>query len=384
MMYSAAERCHAFSQEHTTMFISRAMRSLTLDQLNHDLINATDNLTKVHPSSFFHDAWTKKIEVLNHLISEKEAAMTDTTPVQPTDDQIEVMEKVFPIHPELAAVADALPDDFFRTLDDEETDAFEQWARENYTAGDDVNPFWHPAVRNECKRINAEAEYVASEQQWADAKGDVVLQTPQQIAISTLSDEKIARLRVIAHGEMGDWWDTLTVDLIDERDRRRAMRDQIEQEVYIADHTCKIVKVTGGYKIVYPEASTMPGIGRATYKTMDAIKKAIEQTDWLVDEGAPIVKWEEAEAAAPVAQTIPAYLQLDVERFGLFDQTKLDRVGRTATIYDEAQWFTSPRECERALAAKRGYEAYQLYHCKAGSTRPRKITLDQLELAADS
>ena len=47
-------------------------------------------------------------------------------------------------------------DEFFRKLDADETADYQQWARDNYTAGDLINRgIWHPAVVAECERINA-------------------------------------------------------------------------------------------------------------------------------------------------------------------------------------------------------------------------------------
>ena len=47
-------------------------------------------------------------------------------------------------------------DEFFRKLDADETADYQQWARDNYTAGDFINRgIWHPAVVAECDRINA-------------------------------------------------------------------------------------------------------------------------------------------------------------------------------------------------------------------------------------
>ena len=37
---------------------------------------------------------------------------------------------------------------------DEEIEICRQWAWNNYKAGDDIKPYWHPVVRRECERIN--------------------------------------------------------------------------------------------------------------------------------------------------------------------------------------------------------------------------------------
>ena len=38
----------------------------------------------------------------------------------------------------------------WRDLDSEEEKKFRQWVHENWKVGDEVNPTWHPVVRDEC------------------------------------------------------------------------------------------------------------------------------------------------------------------------------------------------------------------------------------------
>lgn len=45
----------------------------------------------------------------------------------------------------------------FRTLNKKEKNEFRQWARDNYTAGEDINEIWHPITQEECCAINASA-----------------------------------------------------------------------------------------------------------------------------------------------------------------------------------------------------------------------------------
>ena len=52
----------------------------------------------------------------------------------------------------------SMPDSFFRVLTDPEAEQFRLWARENYTAGDEVSEIWHPVIREECKMMNEEAD----------------------------------------------------------------------------------------------------------------------------------------------------------------------------------------------------------------------------------
>jgi len=52
---------------------------------------------------------------------------------------------------------DALNNIFFKTLSETEVKEYKQWARDNHTAGDEVQLIWHPVVRAECKRIDREA-----------------------------------------------------------------------------------------------------------------------------------------------------------------------------------------------------------------------------------
>jgi hypothetical protein len=45
---------------------------------------------------------------------------------------------------------------YFRQLSTEEEKEFRQWARNNYTPGDDIKSFYHPVVRQECETMNVE------------------------------------------------------------------------------------------------------------------------------------------------------------------------------------------------------------------------------------
>jgi hypothetical protein len=44
-------------------------------------------------------------------------------------------------------------DMIFRHLDSEEAPVFRTWARENFTPDMDINPLWHPIVRDECAKM---------------------------------------------------------------------------------------------------------------------------------------------------------------------------------------------------------------------------------------
>ena len=47
--------------------------------------------------------------------------------------------------------------ELFRDLSPEEIVVFRQWARDNYTPGQPINPMWHPVVVTECRRMNEDA-----------------------------------------------------------------------------------------------------------------------------------------------------------------------------------------------------------------------------------
>tara|TARA_R110002124_G_scaffold212856_8_gene378981 strand:- start:812 stop:985 length:174 start_codon:yes stop_codon:yes gene_type:complete len=47
----------------------------------------------------------------------------------------------------------------FRELNEEETQEFKKWARDNYIPMSEISKTWHPVVRNECLEINAERLY---------------------------------------------------------------------------------------------------------------------------------------------------------------------------------------------------------------------------------
>jgi len=44
----------------------------------------------------------------------------------------------------------------FKKLDEEETEEYKQWARDNYVVGDKISSVWHPVVVAQCDRINAD------------------------------------------------------------------------------------------------------------------------------------------------------------------------------------------------------------------------------------
>lgn len=46
----------------------------------------------------------------------------------------------------------------FRTLDPQEEVTFRKWARDNHQPGDEIDSLWHPVVRDECAKIDAEFE----------------------------------------------------------------------------------------------------------------------------------------------------------------------------------------------------------------------------------
>jgi len=45
----------------------------------------------------------------------------------------------------------------FQKLNETDADEYRQWAHENYCAGDHINTVWHPVIRAECAKINAES-----------------------------------------------------------------------------------------------------------------------------------------------------------------------------------------------------------------------------------
>ena len=49
-----------------------------------------------------------------------------------------------------------VPAELFRLLSEEEKPERRKWARDNYRAGSEVKGVWHPVVREECRKINAE------------------------------------------------------------------------------------------------------------------------------------------------------------------------------------------------------------------------------------
>ena len=49
-----------------------------------------------------------------------------------------------------------MPDCLFRTLPEEEAESFRQWARDNFKPGTEASELWHPIVRAEWARLEAE------------------------------------------------------------------------------------------------------------------------------------------------------------------------------------------------------------------------------------
>jgi|TARA_Y100000034_G_scaffold133551_1_gene199322 uncharacterized CHY-type Zn-finger protein len=52
-------------------------------------------------------------------------------------------------------------DDIFRNLNAEEEETFRQHTRETYKPHSEINPVWHPVVRDECRRINENTKFCA-------------------------------------------------------------------------------------------------------------------------------------------------------------------------------------------------------------------------------
>jgi len=44
----------------------------------------------------------------------------------------------------------------FKKLEVDEIISFRQWARENYSPGEEISGVWHPVVQKECVLINEE------------------------------------------------------------------------------------------------------------------------------------------------------------------------------------------------------------------------------------
>ena len=47
--------------------------------------------------------------------------------------------------------AGGMPNGFFKVLTKEEQYDYRKWVRDNYVPGSDVNPAWHPVIRDECR-----------------------------------------------------------------------------------------------------------------------------------------------------------------------------------------------------------------------------------------
>lgn len=51
-----------------------------------------------------------------------------------------------------------MKDNLFKELSEEAKPEYRQWARDNYNPGSEIRDYWHPVVRGECRKMNAEKE----------------------------------------------------------------------------------------------------------------------------------------------------------------------------------------------------------------------------------
>jgi hypothetical protein len=51
-----------------------------------------------------------------------------------------------------------MSDEFFKRLSEEEKPEYRRWARDNYSAGSEIEAHWHPVVREECRKMNDEED----------------------------------------------------------------------------------------------------------------------------------------------------------------------------------------------------------------------------------
>ena len=50
----------------------------------------------------------------------------------------------------------------FIKLNDQQRNKFIDWARENFKAGEEIDPTWQPVIQQECREINFEEELLLS------------------------------------------------------------------------------------------------------------------------------------------------------------------------------------------------------------------------------
>jgi uncharacterized protein YukE len=53
-----------------------------------------------------------------------------------------------------------MKDSFFRQLSADEEQLFRRWARQNWKPGQEINPVWHPVIRDEITKIQEETKQV--------------------------------------------------------------------------------------------------------------------------------------------------------------------------------------------------------------------------------
>jgi hypothetical protein len=81
-----------------------------------------------------------------------------------------------------------MQDWMFKQLSEEAAAEFREWAHNNYTVGDPINPVWHPVVRAECMAMNTEEAEAKRREFTVTFKVGVTAESPQQAAQFALDD----------------------------------------------------------------------------------------------------------------------------------------------------------------------------------------------------
>ena len=79
------------------------------------------------------------------------------------------------------------PDWLFRSLSPVEEGIFRTWARDHHRPGESVSPAWHPAVRDECARIDRGEDPMTQTREYPKP---TVPEPDEDTLIAWLSDEE--------------------------------------------------------------------------------------------------------------------------------------------------------------------------------------------------
>ena len=85
----------------------------------------------------------------------------------------------------------------FKDLTPEEQKEYRQWARDNYEPGMEVNPVWHPIVRDEIELIKKEQGSKDKAYGWIESLADSTIRTSAVMASRGMGSKAEQRLQAM-------------------------------------------------------------------------------------------------------------------------------------------------------------------------------------------